>query len=407
MASEKPFGALAGLKVIDLTQILAGPFATQMLADHGADVIKIEPPQGEFYRHGMPTRPDDEAGAWPGYFVTVNRNKKSVVVDLRTEEGRELVRELASTADVFVENFRAGVADRLGLSYETLSARNPKLVYATIRGFGDAAGGESPMRDWPAFDIVAQAMGGVMAATGPDAETPLKVGPSVGDLFPGSFCAFGILAAVFHAQKTGRGQQVDVALADSMLAIAERAIHQLSVEGRIAQPEGNHHPGMCPYGAFPAKDGWVTIACPSDDFWAFTCRALDASDLIDHPDYATKALRTQNRLRLQPLFGTVTARFTKQEMAERLGGHVPFGPVLNAAEIIEHPHFAAREMLVSMDYGLAEPITTVGVPIKLSETPGQVAARAPRLGEHTDEVLRGHGLDEARIAALKSAGAVR
>jgi crotonobetainyl-CoA:carnitine CoA-transferase CaiB-like acyl-CoA transferase len=407
MNTEKAVGALHGLKVIDLTQILAGPLATQLLADQGAEVIKIEPLQGEFYRHGMPCRDDYVEKKFPGYFVSMNRNKKSVSVDLSTEPGREIVRTLVGTADVFVENFRAGVSTRLGLSYEKLRAINQRLVYASIRGFGATPDAGNSMQDWPAFDITAQAIGGVMSCTGPDSHTPLKVGPSIGDHVSGILCAFGIMAAVYHAKKTGQGQHVEVALADSMLLIAERIIHQYSVEGAVALPQGNHHPVMCPYGAFPANDGWVTIACPSDAFWSFVCRALDAPQLLHDPRYQDTQLRSKNRIDLQAELAKITMRFSKAQLSEKLGGHVPFAPVLDAAEIMENPYFRARNMLVPMDYGLAAPIVTVGVPVRLSETPGGIGRRAPLLGEHSNEVLCEHGYSLDRINELRDAAVLR
>jgi crotonobetainyl-CoA:carnitine CoA-transferase CaiB-like acyl-CoA transferase len=233
------------------------------------------------------------------------------------------------------------------------------------------------------------------------------VGPSIGDQVPGIFCAFGILAAVHHARRTGRGQYVDVALADSTLAISERIIHQLSIEGTVAVPQGNHHPTMCPYGAFPAKDGWVTIACPTDDFWLRLCGLLEAHELLTDSRYKDKESRRINQLSLQADLARLTAKFTKASLTERLGGHVPYAPVLNSAEIMDHPHFRAREMIVSMDYGLAEPIATVGIPVRLSETPGRVMRRAPTLGEHTDEVLTSHGYSDEQIRQLRETAIVK
>ena len=405
-AAPPRFGALSDLKIIDLTQILAGPFATQMLADQGANVIKIEPIAGEFYRHNMPCRADDVDRKYSGYFTSVNRNKRSVAIDLRRPEGRDIVLRLVETADAFVENFREGVTDKLGLSYATLKQINPRLVYASIRGFGDSMTAESPLRAWPAFDIVAQAMGGMMSCTGPDNETPMKVGPSIGDQVPGMFCAFGILAAIHHARGTGEGQYVDVALTDSMLAVSERIIHQYTINGQIAAPEGNHHPQLCPYGAYPAADGWITLACPNDEFWRIMCDALGADGIRDDPRYATRASRLTHRKDLQQDIGDVTSRFDKQELTRRLGGKVPFGPVLNAAEIVTNSHFHAREMIVPVDYGLSKPFDTVGVPVRLSATPGGINRRAPDLGQDTDAVLAANAYSIDQISALRDAGVV-
>jgi crotonobetainyl-CoA:carnitine CoA-transferase CaiB-like acyl-CoA transferase len=402
------FGALADLAVVDLTQMLAGPFATQILADHGANVIKIESIQGELSRHNSHCRPEDTDQNFPGYFVSVNRNKRSISLDLKSEAGRAIVRTLISRADVVVENFRAGVMARLGMSYESLRADNPKLVYASIRGFGDAAGGISPLQEWPAFDVVAQAMGGMMGITGPDQHTPTKVGPGVGDLIPAIYCAFGIVTAVHSARRTGRGQYVDVAMVDSILAVCERIIHQNSVEGIVAGPEGNHHPVLAPFGMFPAKDGWVSIAAAHSDFWPKVCAALDVPELVAAPGFATQQDRAANKRDVQGRLSEATRRFTKAELTERLGGLVPFGPVLNSQEIMAHPHFRARDMIVGVDYpGIADAIETVGVPVKLGETPGGIHRRAPMHGEHTAEVLKELGLSDEDILTLADKGAVR
>ena len=208
--------------------------------------------------------PTTSCKAFGGYFASVNRNKKSIAIDLKQPEGRELVMRLCDGADAVVENYRGGVMDRLGLGYETLHERYPKLVYATIRGFGDWRTGQSPYTDWPAYDVVAQALGGVMAITGPDKDTPMKVGPGIGDLMPATMCAFGIVSAILRAHKTGRGQFVDVGMVDAILSICERIVHQHSFTGGVPVPEGNHHPLLCPFGMFPAKDGYVTIAAHAD-----------------------------------------------------------------------------------------------------------------------------------------------
>ena len=220
----KPFGALQDLRIIDLTQMLAGPYGTMMLADHGAQVIKIEPPEGDMTRKAGPFREDDAQKVLGGYFQSVDRNKLSVCLDLKTQGGRAAFKVLVRDADAVTENFRAGVMERLGVGYEVLRDINPRIVYGALRGFGDTRTGASPYVDWPAFDVVAQAMGGIMAITGPDGRTPTKVGPGVGDIIPGMMLAFGVLAAVHHARRTGQGQFVDVSMVDAVLAVCERTI---------------------------------------------------------------------------------------------------------------------------------------------------------------------------------------
>ena len=265
IASPVPNGALKGLKVIDLTMMLAGPFATMLLGDQGATIIKVEPVKGGDMTRALSVGQKDMP--FGGYFQSINRNKLSLALDLKTEEGKNVLRRLVRDADVLVENYRVGVMDRLGLSYESLAKINPKLVYATVRGFGDPRTGKSPYADWPAFDVIAQAMGGIMGITGPDANTPLKIGPGVGDIVPAMLMTIGILSAVRHAEKTGEGQFVDVGMYDAILALCERIVYQHSYDGTVPGPEGNSHPLLCPFGLFPASDGWVSIACPRDHFW--------------------------------------------------------------------------------------------------------------------------------------------
>ena len=402
------FGALRGLKVVDLTQMLAGPFCTQLLADHGADVIKVESPEGDMTRPAGPFRPEDTERNFGGYYCSINRNKRSIVVDLKREEGREIVRALVSRADVLVENYRAGVMERLGLSYETLADINPRLVYASIRGFGDPRTAESPYVDWPAFDVVAQAMGGMMGVTGPDRDHPTKIGPGIGDTVPALFAAFGILAAVIRARETGAGQYVDVGMVDSVLALSERIVYQHSITGAVPGPEGNHHPMISPFGLFPAADGHIAIACHQDGFWKTLCEALDLGDLLVDPRFSDFRARAANRKALEDVLAARTAGMTKADLAGRLGGRVPFGPVLNAAEIAADPHFAVREMVVPVTHpGHHAPVSLAGVPVRMSATPGGIHRRAPWLGEDTEAVLREAGFDADRIASLVRADIVR
>lgn len=383
-------GALAGLRVLDLSQVLAGPFCTQMLADHGAEVIKIEPPEGDPARRFAPFRADDHERAFGGYFQSINRGKKSVVLDLKTSAGRVAFLKLVASADVLVENYRAGVMERLGLGFEALAQINPRLVYGAIRGFGDPRSGESPHNDWPAFDVVAQAMGGIMGITGPAADQPLKIGPGVGDTVPALMLAFGILAAVRHAERSGQGQFLDISMIDGVLALCERLVHQYSYAGEVAHPEGNGHPLLCPFGLFRAADGWVAIACPTDKFWVELATAIGRPELAGDPGWATNAARLARRDEVTALIERFTGPRSKADLKVLFGGRVPFGPVQNAAEIFADPHFAARGMLVEVEQpGSATPVTIAGVPVHLSATPGAVRGRAPRLGEHTAEVLAG------------------
>ena len=406
MSEQQKFGALSDIRVIDLTQALAGPFGTMILADHGADVIKVEAPAGDLSRNAGPYFPDDEQKTHGGYFQSVNRNKRSIALDLKSEAGREALKKLVANADVVVENFRHGVMEKLGLSYETLRQNNPKLVYACLRGFGDARTGTSEYIDWPAFDVVAQAMGGMMSITGPDADTPTKVGPGVGDIAPGMFMAFGILAAVHHARNSGQGQFVDVSMVDGVLSVSERMVYQHFIGGKTPAPEGNHHPFLVPFGMFPTKDGYVTIAAPQDNFYHILCTALDAPELVEDDEKIKIGWRVANRHDVIEAIGAVTAKFTKAEIKKRIGGKVPMGNVMDMADIAEDPYFAARDMLPEIEVpGSSHKAPVAGTPIKMTETPGGVHMRGPYIGEHTRHVLRESGFSESEIEDLLAAGA--
>ena len=398
------FGALSDIRILDVTQMLAGPYGTMMLADHGAEVIKIESPKGDMTRPGGPFHPDDEQKTHGGYFQSVNRNKKSVVLDLKSESGREAFKALVKDADAVVENFRVGIMDKLGLSYEVLREINPKLVYGTLRGFGDPRTGKSPYAEWPAFDVVAQAMGGIMGITGPGPGVPTKIGPGVGDIIPGMMLGFGVLSAIHHARRTGQGQFVDVSMVDAILATCERIVYQQSVSNMTPGPQGNGHPFLCPFGMYPAKDGHVTLAAPAQEFFNRLCDLLDAPELKDDPLFQTPTSRGENREELEKRLGEVTSRFTKAELTERVGGKIPYGPVMQIDEISKDPHFAIREMVVPIDQPGSEQVTRIaGVPIKFTETPGQVATRGPYLGEHTREVLSAAGVSDEDIATIEKA----
>jgi crotonobetainyl-CoA:carnitine CoA-transferase CaiB-like acyl-CoA transferase len=397
-------GALAGTKVIDLTQMLAGPYCTMMLADHGAEVIKIEPVDGDPTRHFGPFPADDTAHHFGGYFQSTNRNKFSLALDLKKPEGKDLLIRLVRGADILVENFRAGVMDRLGLGYEKLAAENPRLIYASIRGFGDPRTGASPHVDRPAFDVVAQAMGGAMGITGPDASTPIKIGPGVGDIFPAALAAFGILAAYHHAVRTGEGQFVDVAMYDSVVSLCERMVYQYSYTGRSPVPEGNRHPILCPFGTFSARDGQVTIGCPRDSFWVELVGIMRRPELAADPRFRTNNDRLAHREETVALVEDWTRSRSKAEIAEALGSRVPFGPVNTAADIYADPHMAARDMLVEVEHpGSSAPVTIASTPIRMTATPGGVVRRAPIAGEHTDDVLHSLGVSADEIASLRAA----
>lgn len=405
---ETGAGALDGVIVVDLTQHLSGPYCTQLLADQGATVIKVEPIGGDSIRHAGPFHPADADQIYGGYFQSVNRNKLGIAIDLKNPEGVATFKELVRNADIVVENYRAGVMERLGLSYDVLREVNPSIVYGTVRGFGDPRSGRSPYSDWPSYDVVAQAFGGVIGITGDDPEHPAKTGPGVGDIFPGTLTTVGILAALYRAQKTGQGQFVDVGMADGILALCERIIYQHSYEGRIPKQEGRIHPVFSPFGMFPASDGFVTIAGHLDSSWAKLTRIMGQPELAGDPRFCDRHARVKNNRDVYDVLSAWTSQHTKKELLVLLGGQVPFGPVYNVAEIFEDPHFKARNMLAEVEQpGTGETVTIANTPIHLSDTPGGVRHRAPLLGEHTDEVLGGFGFTADQVDTLRKAGAVK
>lgn len=400
-------GALKGLRILDLTHALAGPFCSQVLADHGADVIKVEPLEGDFFRRMGPFREDDQVRSYGGLFQACNRNKRSIAINLKHPEGQAVLRRLVQSADALVENYRAGVLNKLGLGYEALREIRPSLVYTSVRGFGDVVGGASPYMDWPAFDIVAQAMGGWMGITGEDAQHPVKVGGGAGDTVSGLFAAFGTMAALWHARATGQGQYVDVAMTDSILALSELVVSQFSYRGVSPMPVGNGIPGLAPFGTIAVKDGVIAIAAPHGPQFKLLCELIGMPELVDDPRFVDEAHRWENNQALIALIERFARQHTKQELKALLGGKIPFSPIYTAGEIFEDPHFAARDMLPRVEQpGSAEPVAVPGVPVKLSATPGQVRHRAPMLGEHTREILQSLGMDATETERLIEAGAI-
>jgi crotonobetainyl-CoA:carnitine CoA-transferase CaiB-like acyl-CoA transferase len=387
-------GPLADVRVLDLTQALAGPFCTMLLADLGADVIKVEPPQGDMAR-GLGPHPEDREGCdYGGYFASINRNKRSIVLDLKEPADREIFGRLAETADAVVENARVGVMDRLGVGYEALRARNPRLVYAAIRGFGDPRTGESPYAHWPAFDIVAQSMGGMVSTTGPRGSRGMPAGASVGDLFPGTLAALGVVSAVLAARRTGEGQFLDVAMYDAVLSLCENIVYKFSVDGHVEHPKGEGHPALCPFDVYETKDGAAAIAAPTDAQWRALCDAMERPDLVDDERAKNVIVRSLNREFVNEAILSWTRRRTTREVVAALARRVPVGPVNTAADIFADPHARIRGMLVEVEQpGSNRPITLAGPPIKLTNTPSSIYRRPPKIGEHSREVLAEAGIE--------------
>jgi crotonobetainyl-CoA:carnitine CoA-transferase CaiB-like acyl-CoA transferase len=383
-----PSGPLRGLRVIDLTRALAGPFCTMMLADLGADVIKVEPPEGDLPRYSGPFTLGDTEKAYGGYFASINRNKRGIVLDLKQPADRDRLLALVDGADVLMENFRVGVMDAFGLSYEILHERNPRLVYGAIRGFGDPRTGASPYAEWPAFDVVAQAMGGAVSATGTAEGDMVRVGPSIGDLYPATVAVIGVLAAVMHARQTGEGQFVDVSMVDALVALDEALVYRYSYTGMVTAPTGNSHPQLSPFDIYPTADGACAIAAPTPNHWERLCRLMDRDDLLTDERTLTNRERVANAEFVRAALTAWTSARPTAEIVKCLGGHVPVGPVNNAADLFTDPHIRARQMLVAVEHAGAErPVVFPDTPLRFTATPAGIYRRAPRLGEHTDEVF--------------------
>ena len=309
-------GALDDIRVLDLTQVLAGPYCTMLLADMGADVVKIERPGGDLIRPNPPFAEDPEAEPYGGYFQSVNRGKRSIALDLGDEGDREDFLSLVEQADVVVENYRAGTMESFDLGYETLTEHNPELIYSSIRGFGDPRTGESPRQGQPSFDLIAQALGGVMDITGPEDGPPTKVGPGVGDIFTAALNCSGILAAVHHRERTGEGQFVDTSMYDAMISLCERSIYQYSYTGEAPSRRGNAHPTLFPYNAFEAADGHVVIAAFNDRHWRNLCESMGRPDLAAEYDAAADRLRNRDQLRDE------IANWTRDRSADAIVGEL-------------------------------------------------------------------------------------
>jgi crotonobetainyl-CoA:carnitine CoA-transferase CaiB-like acyl-CoA transferase len=372
-------GALSGLRVIDLTRVLAGPFCTMMLADMGAEVIKVEEPgKGDDSRHFAPFRNGESA-----YYMNLNRNKKGVTLNLK--KGRDIFIELVKTADVLVENYRPGTMDRLGLGYETLKKINPRLVYGAVSGFGDTG----PYRLRPGYDIIGQAMGGLMSTTGWPGGEPTRTGTAMGDVLAGLSVTIGILAALRHRDQTGCGQKVDVALVDSVVASLEVITQIYLTDGHIPERIGNRYESTYPYDSFKANDGDVVVGAANDKLWQLVCQVIEQPDLQNDERFDTNPKRVQRHAEIKPIIEAWTKTHSVDEIVDRmLGAGVPVAPINTIDRLVKDPHIAvAREMFVDVEHPKAGVLKLTGAHIKLTETPPAIRTPSPELGQHNGEVF--------------------
>ncbi len=399
-------GALAGVTVVDLSRVLAGPYASQTLADLGATVIKVENPRDPDVSRGFPPYLTDGEEEFSAYYAQYNRGKLGVGIDLATEEGKQVLKDLVRGADVLVENFRPGTMEKLGVGYEVLREINPRLVYTAISGYGRT--GSRSKR--PAFDNTAQAAGGIWSMNGYAEHPPVRVGVTIGDLSATLFAVIGTLAALRHAEATGIGQVVDVAQVDSIVALTETAVVDYTVTGTVASPQGNAHAWVRPYELFDCADGQVFFGAYTDKLWNASCDLFGTPEHKDDPEIDTMRKRFETDVyerRVKPIVAGWLATRTKQELEDLAGDVVPLTAVKTIGEVVEDPGTAERDMIVEADYGDLGVLRMFGQPIKLSETPATPARTANRFAEHADEVLtRFAGYDAARIAELRAAGAL-
>ncbi|MEE4190853.1 MAG: CaiB/BaiF CoA-transferase family protein [Halieaceae bacterium] len=381
-------GALSHIRVLDLSRVLAGPWATQTLADLGADVLKVESPEGDDTRRWGPPWLEDREGqptAESAYFLCTNRGKRSVRIDFRTPEGQQRVRELAKQSDVLVENFKVGGLAKYGLDYESLSAENPQLVYCSITGFGQTG----PYAARPGYDFLIQAMGGLMSVTGPNNGEPQKVGVALSDIMTGLYATIGILAALSERDQSGRGQYVDLALLDVTAATLANQASNYLVGGRVPGRLGNAHPNIVPYQAFATADGHCIVAVGNDNQYRNFVNTLELPELADDPRFASNEARVENREQLVPLLEAKMRERKRDDWLARLeAAGVPAGPINNVDEVFADPQVLARGMRVNIPHPDNTGLEVAGCPIKLSRTPVEYCRPPPKLGEH-DALLDG------------------
>ncbi len=399
-------GALEGIRVIDLSRVLAAPTATMFLGDLGAEIIHIEPPHGDDSREFGPfiMQPDKNRS---GYFISLNRNKKSMVLNLKLAEGKKILRELIRKSDVLVENFRPNTMKKLGFDWSKIQKLNPAIIYASISGFGHDAPPEYAGR--PAYDIVAQAYSGMMSITGPPEGPPCRAGSSIADIFAGHQAVIGILAALMYRERTGRGQHYDGSMVDGLFTVLESAVVRYTIDGKIPGPLGSAHPTISPFQAFQTRDHWIIVAIGNDSLWSKFCKIIEREDFLDDPRFQSNRDRTEN---IKALAGQIQKEMHQKTTAQWMEifsqAGLPHAPINNIRQICEDPVIRHRRMLVEVEQPTAGKVKIAGSPIHLSETPGKVYAPAPLLGEHTEEILRDIlGYSREKIERLMAKGVLK
>lgn len=392
-------GALDGVRVVDLSRVLAGPFCTMMMGDLGADVIKVEPPSGDETRSWGPPY----AGDLSAYYLTVNRNKRSVVLNLKTAEGQEVLHRLVRDADVVVENWRPGKAEQLGAGYDELRTLNPNLIYCSISGFGQ----DGPYRDLPGYDYVIQAMGGLMSITGEPDGPPLKVGVAVVDLFAGLFALSGILAALRAREMTGRGQKIDISLLDSQVAMLANVAMNYLIGGAVPKRLGNRHPNIVPYETFPARDGDIVVAVGNDKQFQRLCEALGHPEWATDSRFSSNGERVKHREALVSLLHPEFKKRTRGDWMKTLSRYdIPCGPIQTVDQVFQDPQVLFRQMLIHVTDREIGKVPLIGSPFKLSETHVTFRQGPPRFGEHTYDVLKEIGYSDTCIRDFVENGVV-
>ena len=380
MSEQKYIGALSGIKVIDLTRVLSGPFCTMLLADMGAEVIKIEPPKGDNVRNQ-----GDMVDGYSSYFAQFNRNKKSVILDLYVESEKDILKSLLSDADVVVENFKAGVFDKMGFDYDTLKSINPKLISASVNGFGS----KGEMSDRPAFDFIAQALSGFMSLNGTEESGPMRAAMPISDLVAGLYCAFGIVCALQSRNKTGKGQKVEASLTSGLISMMAYLSSESFVTGKAPNKSGNNHPILAPYGIFKTSDGEIAVAPASDKFCSIFLECIDLTSLLENELYKNNSNRMKNRDSLNEIVNERMISETSDFWIKKLNkAGCPAAKIVSLPEALNSQLIQDNEMVISSNGPEGRQIKMTGFPVKLSDTPSQLYRSPPLLGEHTNEILK-------------------